>query len=225
MALYWTLWIIVRGFARLLFRLQVSGQDHIPSTGGVLIAANHASYLDIPILGCALPRRASFIGRMDLFTGIVGSILRYLGWIPIRRGQVDRKAFDEAVRRLKAGQLVVIYPEGTRTEDGQLQPGKPGIGMMAATAGCPVVPALLEGTYEALPPGAKWIRLRPIRVAFGKPMDFSAVLETESEDKQKFVYQHMSQEIMDRIAELRQQTSSPPNPLREKEGKITGISS
>jgi len=225
MALYWTLWIIVRGLARLLFHLQVSGQDHIPRTGGVLIAANHASYLDIPILGCALPRRASFIGRMDLFAGIVGSVLRYLGWIPIRRGQVDRKAFDEAVRRLKAGQVVVIYPEGSRTENGQLQPGKPGIGMMAATAGCLVVPAFLEGTYEALPPGAKWIRFRPMRVAFGKPMDFSSVIENESEDKKKLVYQQMSQEIMERIAELRQQTSSHPNPLREKEGKVTGISS
>jgi 1-acyl-sn-glycerol-3-phosphate acyltransferase len=161
---------------------------------------------------------------MDLFAGFVGIILRYLGWIPIRRGQVDRKAFDEAVRRLKAGQVVVIYPEGSRTEDGQLQPGKPGIGIMAATAGCPVVPALLEGTYEALPPGAKWIRLRPIRVAFGKPMDFS-VLETESEDKKKVVYQQMSQEIMDRIAELRQEKSSHPKPLPGKEGRASGISS
>jgi 1-acyl-sn-glycerol-3-phosphate acyltransferase len=225
MALYWTLWIIVRGFARLFFHLQVSGQDHIPRTGGVLIAANHASYLDIPILGCALPRRASFIGRMDLFAGIVGSILRYLGWIPIRRGQVDRKAFDEAVRRLKAGQLVVIYPEGSRSQDGRLQLAKPGVGMMAAAAGCPVVPALLDGTYDALPPDAKWIRFRPIRVAFGKAMDFSAVPKTDSEDRNKLLYQHMSQEIMDRIAELRQQTSSHPNPLREKEGKVTGISS
>ena len=225
MALYWTLWIIVRGFARVFFHLQVSGEDHIPRTGGVLIAANHASYLDIPILGCALPRRASFIGRMDLFAGIVGYILRYLGWIPIRRGRVDRKAFDEAVRRLKAGQVVVIYPEGSRSESGHLQPGKPGIGIMAATAGCPVVPALLEGTYEALPPGAKWIRFRPMRVAFGKPMDFSTALETESEDKKKFVYQQMSEEIMDRIAELRQQKSSHPHPLPGEEGRVTGISS
>ena len=89
----------------MLFRLQVSGQDHIPRTGGVLIAANHTSYLDIPILGCALPRQASFIGRMDLFSGIVGTILRYLGWIPIRRERVDRKAFDEAVARLGGNSL------------------------------------------------------------------------------------------------------------------------
>ena len=223
MVLYWTVWIVVRSFARLLFRLEISGQDHIPRSGGVLIASNHASYLDIPILGCTLPRRASFIGRMDLFAGIVGSVLRYLGWIPIRRGQVDRKAFDEAVRRLKAGQVVVIYPEGSRTEDGQLQPGKPGIGMMAAAAGCPVLPVLLEGTYDALPPGAHWIRLRPIRVAFGEPMDFSAALESESEDKKKLVYQQISQEIMDRIAALRTENISPAQVPGE--GKTVGMRS
>ena len=225
MVLYWTVWIIVRASARLLFRLRVSGQDHIPRTGGVLIAANHASYLDIPILGCALPRQASFIGRMDLFSGIVGSILLYLGWIPIRRERVDRKAFDEAVRRLKAGHVVVIYPEGSRSSDGRLQPGKPGIGMIAAAAGCPVVPALLEGTYEALPPGASWIRVRPIKVIFGQPIDFSAVLEPENEDTKKVIYQQMSEEIMDRIAALRHEKSSHPGGLPSREGSVRGISS
>jgi 1-acyl-sn-glycerol-3-phosphate acyltransferase len=225
MVLYWTVWIIVRASARLLFRLRVSGQDHIPRTGGVLIAANHASYLDIPILGCALPRQASFIGRMDLFSGIVGTILRYLGWIPIRRERVDRKAFDEAVRRLKAGHVVVIYPEGTRSPDGRLQPGKPGIGMIAAAAGCPVVPALLEGTYDALPPGASWIRVRPIEVIFGQPIDFSAVLEPENEDTKKVIYQQMSEEIMDRIAALRQEKNSHPGGFPRREGSVRGISS
>jgi 1-acyl-sn-glycerol-3-phosphate acyltransferase len=203
MVLYWTTWIIVRAFARIFFRLRILGAQHIPKTGGVLVAANHESYLDIPILGCALPRQTSFIGRMDLFSGIAGVILRYMGWIPIRRERVDRKGFDEAIQRLKAGQLVVIYPEGGRSQDGGLQPGKPGVGMLVAAARCPVVPAFLEGTHEALPPRAKWIRSRPIRVVFGAPIDFSPVLETESEETKKVLYQRMSQEIMDRIAELR----------------------
>jgi 1-acyl-sn-glycerol-3-phosphate acyltransferase len=224
MVLYWTLWIIVRGLARLLFRLQISGQDHIPRSGGVLVAANHASYLDILVLGCALPRRASFIGRMDLFSGMVARVLRYLGWIPIRHRRVDRKGFEEAVRRLKAGEMVVIYPEGTRALNGELQAGKPGVAMVATAAGCPVLPVHLEGTYEALPPGAHWIRFRPIRVVFGAPMDFSAALESESEDKKKLVYQQISQEIMDRIAALRTEKISHPAQV-PGEGKTVGMRS
>jgi 1-acyl-sn-glycerol-3-phosphate acyltransferase len=104
---------------------------------------------------------------------------------------------------VKAREAVVIYPEGGRSEDGQLQPGKPGVGIIVAATGCPVVPVYLGGTYDALPPGARWIRLRPIRVTYGAPMDFSALVkEMDSESKKKEVYQRISQEIMDRIAEL-----------------------
>jgi 1-acyl-sn-glycerol-3-phosphate acyltransferase len=203
MLLYWVAWVVVRGLARALFRLEVIGAHHIPTHGGVVIAANHASYLDIPLLGCGMPRRASFMGRMDLFSGAVGAVMRYLGWIPIRRERVDRKGFDEAIRRVKAGQAVVIYPEGGRTEDGTLQTAKPGVGMIVAATGCPVVPAFLDGTYEVLPPGATWIRLRPVRVTFGAALDFSGLLEEEAgEDKKKALYQRISEEIMDRIADL-----------------------
>lgn len=203
MLLYWVAWVVVRVLARVLFRLKVSGAQNVPKHGGVVIAANHASYLDIPILGCGMPRRASFIGRMDLFSGPVSALMRHLGWIPIRRERVDRKGFDEAIRRVKAGQAVVIYPEGGRTEDGILQAAKPGVGMIVAATGCPVVPAFLDGTYEVLPPGAKWIRLRPVRVMFGAALDFSRLLEDEAgEEKKKAVYLRISEEIMDRIAEL-----------------------
>ena len=210
MLLYWVAWVVVRALARVLFRLEVTGVHHIPKHGGVVIAANHASYLDIPILGCGMPRRVSFMGRMDLFSGPVGALMRHLGWIPIRRERVDRKGFDEAIRRVKAGQAVVIYPEGGRTEDGTLQAAKPGVGMIVAATGCPVVPAFLDGTYEVLPPGARWIRLRPVRVRFGAPLDFSGLLEEEAgEDKKKALYQGISEEIMDRIAGLgRQQAPS-----------------
>jgi 1-acyl-sn-glycerol-3-phosphate acyltransferase len=203
MVLYWLAWVTVRLLATVLCRLRVSGAPHIPKTGGVLIAANHASYLDIPILGCGMFRRAWFMGRIDLFSGPAAWLMRHMGWIPIRRERVDRTAFEEAIRRVKAGQAVVIYPEGGRSEDGRLQPGKPGVGIIVAATDCPVVPAYLGGTYDVLPPGAKWIRLRPIRVIFGAPIDFSALLkEMDSESKKKELYQRISQEIMDRIAEL-----------------------
>ena len=203
MILYWATWVVVRVAATVLFRLKVSGQHHIPKTGGVLIAANHASYLDIPILGCGLPRRASYMGRMDLFPGPVGWLMRHLGWIPIRRERVDRGGFEEAISRIKAGEAVIIYPEGGRTEDGRLQPGKPGVGMIVAATGGPVIPAHLAGTFDVLPPGARRIRLRPMRVTYGAPIDFSALLkELNGESKKKAVYQRISQEIMDRIAAL-----------------------
>ncbi len=211
MLLYWASWVGVRLLATLLFRLRVTGADGIPKDGGVLVAANHASYLDIPILGCGLPRQASYMGRMDLFSGPVAWLMKYLGWIPIRRHRVDREGFEEAVRRLKAGQVVIIYPEGGRTDDGQLQPGKPGVGMIVEAAGCPVVPAYLGGTYDVLPPGAKWIRLRPIRIAFGEPMDFSGLVkDMDGESKKKELYQRISQEIMDRIAALKGVASPSP---------------
>jgi len=203
MLLYAVVWVTVRLVATVLFRLKVSGQHHIPRTGGVLIAANHASYLDIPILGCGMLRKASYMGRLDLFAGPAAWLMRYLGWIPIRRARVDRSGFDEAIRRIKAGGAVVIYPEGGRSEDGRLQPGKPGVGMIVAATGCPVVPAYLGGTHDVLPPGAKGIRLRPIRVTYGAPMDFSALVkEMDGESKRKVLYQLISQEIMDRIAAL-----------------------
>src|SRR2546422_10235503 len=112
MLLYWSTWIVVRLLARVLFRLKIAGQEHLPKTGGVIVASNHASYLDIPILGCGMSRQAWFLGRVDLFHGPMGMVMRWLGWIPIRRERVDRKGFDEAIRRLRAGQAVVIYPEG-----------------------------------------------------------------------------------------------------------------
>jgi 1-acyl-sn-glycerol-3-phosphate acyltransferase len=116
---------------------------------------------------------------------------------------VDRGGFEEAISRIKAGGAVIIYPEGSRTEDGRLQAGKPGIGMIVAATGCPVIPAYLAGTFDALPPGARGIRLRPIRLMYGEPMDFSALLkELDGESKKKDVYQRISQEIMGRIAAL-----------------------
>ena len=99
-------------------------------------------------------------------------------------------------------EAVVIYPEGGRSDDGKLQPGKPGIGIIVEATGCPVIPTLLEGTYDALPPDAKWIRLRPIRVVYGPPMDFSSLLGRENGEEKKAVYQQISQEIMDRISAL-----------------------
>lgn len=203
---YWGVWLIGSLLVRLLFRFRTVGARHVPTRGGVLIAVNHASYLDIPLVGCGLRRRAWYLGRQDLFgPRWVKAICRWLGWIPIRLSRLDREGFGQAVKLIKDGQAVVIYPEGGRTLDGRLRPGKPGIGVIVEQTGCPVVPAYIAGAYEVLPVDAVWVRFRPVRVTFGKPIDFTSDAQRLTG---KDFYRHVSRTVMERIAELGQ--VSPP---------------
>ena len=118
---YGLLWVLTRAIGWVFFRYRAEGQ--IPPTGGVLVAANHASYLDIPLLGCGMTRRAWYIGRNDLFPfPMLNGILQSLGWIPLRPGRLDREAFNKAISLIQAGKVVVIFPEGGRTHDGHLRP-------------------------------------------------------------------------------------------------------
>jgi 1-acyl-sn-glycerol-3-phosphate acyltransferase len=194
--IYGILWVLARAVAWLCFRFRVSGS--VPKQGGVLVAANHASYFDIPLLGCGMFRRAWYVGRSDLFVPGLKGILQWLGWIPLKLGRLDRKAFDRAVALIRAGKVVVIFPEGSRTHDGRLRPPKAGMGMIVAQTGCPVVPAYLKGTFDVLPTGAKRPRFHPVSVSFGPPLSFTQQTDTES----KQFYQEVSRVVMERIAAL-----------------------
>ncbi len=198
---YGILWVLTRVISRVFLRYRTRGAEHVPGGGGVLLAANHASYADIPLLGCGVRRRLFYLGRANLFPyPVVGRILRSLGWIPLKTGRWDRQAFRTAAELLKAGKAVVIFPEGTRTTDGMLQPGKPGIGMLVAEVQCPVVPVYLRGTYQVLPMGASWLRRHPVEVSFGESMDFR---EACRQYQGKALYHHITHTVMARIAELR----------------------
>lgn len=195
---YGLLWIIARTVGWLCFRYRVVGT--VPQTGGFVIAANHASYLDIPLLGCGMRRRAWYLGRSDLFP-MPGAkrLLQWLGWIPLRLGRLDREAFGKAIALIKSGKAVVIFPEGGRSQDGRLRPPKAGIGLIVAQTGCPVVPAYLKGTHEVLPTGRMWPRFRPVTVFFGEPIRFST--HGDGHESKDF-YQEVSHRVMDRIAAL-----------------------
>jgi 1-acyl-sn-glycerol-3-phosphate acyltransferase len=193
--LYAILWVLARTVARLFFGFRVVGS--VPKQGGLLVAANHASYFDIPLLGCGMFRRAWYLGRSDLFVPGVKGILQWLGWIPLKLGRLDRKAFDRAIALIKAGKVVVIFPEGGRSLDGRLRNGKAGLGMIVAQTGCPVVPAYLKGTFDVLPAGAKRPRFHPVSVSFGPPLSFPG-----ENTQTKAFYQEVSRIVMDRIAAL-----------------------
>jgi 1-acyl-sn-glycerol-3-phosphate acyltransferase len=199
---YGILWVLARVAGWMCFRYRVEGQ--VPRTGGLLIAANHASYLDIPLLGCGMNRRAWYLGRNDLFPfPVVNGILQSLGWIPVRLGRLDREAFRKAITLIRSGKVVVIFPEGGRTHDGHLRPPKAGIGVIVSQTGCPVVPAYLKGTFDVLPVGARWPRLRQVTVRFGAPIMFEAGMQKEKAETKQF-YQHVSRTVIEQIAALGQ---------------------
>ncbi len=198
-AIYWGFWLVFNAIARVIFGFRIHGRESFPKTGGVIVAANHASYLDIPILGCAIRRRVFFLGRANLFPNpYLSWVLQRLGWIPLKTHRLDRKAFEIALGHLRAGTPVVIFPEGSRSEEGQLQEGRPGIGYLVKESQCQVIPVYISGTFRVLPVGACWPRLFPMSVSFGKVMDVSITGKV----LKKQDYEQIGQTVMHHIAEV-----------------------
>ena len=195
--------VLFRTLAKLLFRLRVIGADQIPRTGGVLIAANHSSYTDIPLIGCSIDRPAGFMGKVELFSvPILGWFYRAMGGFPITRFHSKEK-LGEAIRRLNEGQVVIMYPEGRRTNDGKLKAAMPGIGMLVTVSGVKVVPAYISGTHKVLPVGAKWIRLHPVTIIFGQAIDFKNI--SGNSEPSRETYQTIGDTVMKKINELSQE--------------------
>lgn len=159
---------------RLLFRLEVHGQEQVPRTGPVLLAVNHSSALDGPLVFATCPRPVAFLVKAELY---VGPMVRLFGWfqqIPVRRGRPDRQALREGLAVLAAGGVLGICPEGTRGS-GQFDAIRPGVAYFALHSGCPVVPVVCRGTTAALPRGTRRARWRaPVQVVFGAPFTVSA---------------------------------------------------
>jgi len=161
-------------FFRLGFGLEVLGREHVPTRGTFIVAANHVSYLDPPLVGAVCPRRLRFLARADLFDHpLLGAFLRGVHVIPLTRGAGDVTAMRTALACLGRGEAVTIFPEGGRQFSGQLGAAKRGVGLLADTAQAPIVPALVQGTFQALPPGARRLRRAKIRVAFGEPIAYT----------------------------------------------------
>lgn len=164
------LWV----FFRLGYGLEVSGAEQIPKRGGVLVACNHLSYLDPPLLAVACPRLLSFMARADLFGHwLLGTYLRAVGVLPLQRGEGDVVALRGAVDRLRRGEAVAIFPEGGRQFSGVAGAARRGVGLLSATACVPIVPAVVHGTFQALTPGTRRLHRSKIRVAFGSVIPYT----------------------------------------------------
>jgi len=165
----------VRAEARLVIGLMggvgASGVENVPTGGGALLVSNHASYWDVIALAVRLPRPLNFVARSTLFVPLIGPFIHSVGAFPIQRDGMGSQGFKETLRRLRAGGIVTLFPEGTRTTDGELQPMRPGIGTLAARSRVSVVPAGLAGTFEAWPRHCRLPRPHPMHVHYGKPIE------------------------------------------------------
>jgi 1-acyl-sn-glycerol-3-phosphate acyltransferase len=187
--------------ADIAFRGATVGLTNLPKTGGYLIASNHASHLDAFIIGCRLPHQATFFARKTLWkVGFVGWWLNAVGVIPVDRdGGSDVAAIKRVLSELKQKKIIIMFPEGTRSPNGELQLPKAGVGLFACRTQVPVVPARIFGAFEAFAKGRK---IRPgaaISVVFGKPV-CAAYYDDPASGKDR--YRVASDRIMARIAQL-----------------------
>jgi 1-acyl-sn-glycerol-3-phosphate acyltransferase len=161
-------WWAARILARILFGLDVRGTEHLPARGGFILAANHVSALDPPILGCSSPRRLAYLAKRELFRmpGFRHLIVA-LGAFPIHRQTLDRQALEIAKKVLAEGFGLLLFPEGTRIRSGELGQGRPGVSLLAAEAQAPIIPACIQGTLRL---GDALLRRPPILVRFGEPL-------------------------------------------------------
>lgn len=167
-------WLAIAPMVRVAFRVEYEGREHIPKKGPAILASNHLSFLDHPILGSATRRQVFYISKAQHFERPVRSFLfRKWGVIPLNRGEGDKEAFDRSVEVLREGNLFCIYPEGTRSLDGTLHKGHTGVARLAAITEAPVVPVAMWGTFEAMPKGANRPKLVRCGAKFGAPLSFS----------------------------------------------------
>ena len=159
---------------RIRFGLEVRGHEHVPAQGAFIVASNHVSFLDPPLVGVACPRRLTFMARTDLFDQpLLAAFLKAVRVISVHRGEADLPAVRAAVATLRAGEPVAIFPEGGRQAGGRLGTAKRGVGLLAEVTQVPIVPVLVQGTAEALPRGSRRLHRAKIRVAFGPPIAYT----------------------------------------------------
>ena len=203
---YFIGWSLFRFIYATYFRWRVFHPERVPKTGSVILASNHLSFLDPPLVGSGLDRSINYLARKTLFRypGI-GALLRSWNAVPVDRDGGSAAGLKEILDRLKRGGAIIMFPEGTRSLDGKLQPGRSGIGLAIIKSSAPVIPVRVFGTFEAYGKGVKFPRPHRVQVKYGQPMQFTK-LRTEakgcSKDRLKEIYQEVANELMAEIAKL-----------------------
>lgn len=198
--------------ARLFFSFRVVHPERMIEEGPVILASNHQSYFDPPLVGICSRRGVHYLARKTLLgIPLLGKLLPRINVILVDRDGNDMSALKTVIRLVKAGNGVVLFPEGTRSQDGKLLPGKAGIGLVIAKTRAPVQPVRIFGSHEAFPKGSEKISAVPITVVVGEPIRFSdAELDPEvCGGDERALYQRLSERVMTAISELSLPESLP----------------
>jgi len=199
---YWLVKAVLAPILRLLFRPYVTGAENLPEEGAAILAGNHTTFLDNFMIPLVVPRKVTFLAKSDYFTGggpkgwLQKQFFSGVGMIPIGRagGAASEAALRTGLKVLERGELLGLYPEGTRSPDGRLYRGKTGVARMALEAGVPVIPVGLIGMKEIQPGGGGMPKIgRKVELRIGKPMDFSRYAGMEGD---RFVLRSITDEIM-----------------------------
>ncbi|MGH1490846.1 MAG: lysophospholipid acyltransferase family protein [Acidimicrobiales bacterium] len=188
--------------ARALVRVSVSGQEHVPTSGGFILApGGHRSILDTPMAGLASPRILRFMGAENYFKipGL-GVFLRTLGGFPVERSMTDRAALRLCEEVLRSGEPLVVFPEGTRQEGPIVQPLKQGAAFLACRASVPIVPVGIGGAQRAMPKGARYIRPSKVAIIVGEPIHPPG--RVDGERVKRSTVSDVSDELRERLQEL-----------------------
>ena len=199
-------WTFFRVMFAVYFRWRVFNPERVPLTGGVILASNHASILDPPLVGSGLHRGINYLARESLFRFFgIGALLRSWSAVPVDRDGGGAAGLRVILGRLLAGGGIILFPEGTRTPDGKLQPARSGIGLTVIKSEAPVVPVRTFGTFEAYSRTHKFPHPHRVAVKYGRPMMFEqlrAEAKTCDKTRLKAIYQEVADQIMAEIAKL-----------------------
>jgi 1-acyl-sn-glycerol-3-phosphate acyltransferase len=197
---YLPLLAVSRSALRLLFRLRREGELLLPPNQGVIVAANHASFLDVPALVAALPLPLRFMATAKFAPNpLYRAMISLSGSFFVPLSGKSPEAFRKALTYLARGEAVAIYPEGARSPDGSLLPGKPGLVRIALAAGVPILPCAIVGTHRAWPMGQLFPRPHPVVVRIGEPLDFSSWRDKAGD---RAVLTELTARVMAAIGEL-----------------------
>jgi len=197
---YWAGYNLSKLIAKTFFSFRVEHRERIIETGGVILAMNHQSFVDPPLAGICCKRDIFFLARKSLFKWpVLGPIFPKINVVPVNRDGSDMSALKTVIKMIKAGHCTILFPEGTRTRDGNLQPARAGIGLVIAKTLAPVVPMRIFGAFEAFPRDRKLPKRRPITIVVGDPIYFT---EADVAEGGRDLYQKLSDRVMERIAAI-----------------------